>query len=119
MAKSSKNIIPTEQVLFNELSTLIEQSQQQVAAQANSTLTLLFWHIGNRINNEILQNKRADYGKQIVSTLSTQLKNKYGKNFEMRNVQRMMQFAEQFADNTIVVTLSRQLSWSHFTSSIN
>jgi predicted nuclease of restriction endonuclease-like (RecB) superfamily len=114
MAKSSKNIIPTEQVLFNELSNLIEQSQQQVAAQANSTLTLLFWHIGNRINNEILQNKRADYGKQIVSTLSTQLKNKYGKNFEMRNVQRMMQFAEQFDDNSIVVPLARQLSWSHF-----
>jgi predicted nuclease of restriction endonuclease-like (RecB) superfamily len=114
MAKSSKNIIPTEQVLFNELSTLIEQSQQQVAAQANSTLTLLFWHIGNRINKEILQNKRADYGKQIVSTLSTQLKNKYGKNFEMRNVQRMMQFAEQFDDNSIVVPLARQLSWSHF-----
>jgi DUF1016 N-terminal domain len=115
----NKNIIPTEQVLFNELSTLIEQSQQQVAAQANSTLTLLFWHIGNRINNEILQNKRADYGKQIVPTLSAQLENKYGRNFTEKNVRRMIKFAEQFADNAIVVTLSRQLSWSHFTSSIN
>jgi predicted nuclease of restriction endonuclease-like (RecB) superfamily len=114
MAKALKNIIPTEQVLFNELSTLIEQSQQQVAAQANSTLTLLFWHIGNRINNEILQNKRADYGKQIVSTLSTQLENKYGRNFTEKNVRRMIQFAEQFSENSIVVTLSRQLSWSHF-----
>lgn len=76
MAKASKNLILTEQILFNELSTLIEQSQQQVTAQANSTLTLLFWHIGNRINTEILKNKRADYGKQIVSTLSTQLENK-------------------------------------------
>jgi predicted nuclease of restriction endonuclease-like (RecB) superfamily len=114
MAKSTKNIIPTEQVLFNELSTLIEQSQQQVAAQANSTLTLLFWHIGNRINNEILQNKRADYGKQIVPTLSAQLENKYGRNFTEKNVRRMIKFAEQFADNAIVITLSRQLSWSHF-----
>jgi predicted nuclease of restriction endonuclease-like (RecB) superfamily len=114
MAKAIKNTIPTEQVLFNELSTLIEQSQQQVAAQANSTLTLLFWHIGNRINNEILQNKRADYGKQIVPTLSAQLKNKYGRNFTEKNVRRMIQFAEQFSDNSIVVTLSRQLSWSHF-----
>jgi predicted nuclease of restriction endonuclease-like (RecB) superfamily len=114
MAKKIKNIIPTEQVLFNELSALIEQSQQQVVAQANSTLTLLFWHIGNRINNEILQNKRADYGKQIVSTLSTQLENKYGRNFTEKNVRRMIQFAEQFSENSIVVTLSRQLSWSHF-----
>jgi hypothetical protein len=73
MAKVSKNLIPFEQVLFNELSILIEKSQKQVAAQANSTLTLLFWHVGNRINTEILKNKRADYGKQIVPTLSAQL----------------------------------------------
>jgi predicted nuclease of restriction endonuclease-like (RecB) superfamily len=115
MAKQKPNSIklPDEQLL-QDLSALIEQSQQQMVAQANSTLTLLFWHIGNRINKEILQNKRADYGKQIVSTLSTQLKNKYGRNFELRNVQRMMQFAEQFKDSAIVVPLARQLSWSHF-----
>ena len=71
MAKTIKN---TEQQLLIELSQLIEQSQQQVVAQANSTLTLLFWHIGSRINQNILQNKRADYAKSIVSTLSTQLK---------------------------------------------
>ena len=33
--------------LFNEISQLIEQSQQQLNTQANSTLTMLFWHIGN------------------------------------------------------------------------
>lgn len=68
-----KNIIASEQSLFNELSQLIEQSQQQVVAQVNSALTLLFWNIGDRINQNILQNKRADYGKQIVVTLSRQL----------------------------------------------
>ncbi len=116
MAKANNNtsIIAPEQALLTELSQLIEQSQQQVVSQANSTLTMLFWHIGNRINKEILQNKRADYGKQIVSTLSTQLKDKYGKNFELGNLRRMLQFAEQFPDTSIVVTLSRQLSWSHF-----
>jgi predicted nuclease of restriction endonuclease-like (RecB) superfamily len=111
---SKKIANQAEQVLVTELSLLIEQSQHQVVAQANSTLTLLFWQVGKRINEDILQNKRADYGKQIVSTLSTQLKNKYGKNFELRNIQRMMQFAEQFPDLQIVATLSRQLSWSHF-----
>ena len=81
MAKNNTITEATEKALFNDLSQLIEQSQQQVVAQANSTLTLLFWHIGNRINKEILQNKRADYGKRIVPTLSAQLENKYGKNF--------------------------------------
>ena len=112
---SKKIAQQAEQVLVTELSLLIEQSQQQVVAQANSTLTLLFWQVGKRINEDILQNKRADYGKQIVSTLSAQLKEKYGRNFELGNLRRMMQFAEQFPDLQIVVPLARQLSWSHFT----
>jgi hypothetical protein len=71
MAKSKiNNIVISENDLIKELSQLIEQSQQQFIAQANSNLTVLFWHIGNRINENILQNKRADYGKQIVVTLS-------------------------------------------------
>jgi predicted nuclease of restriction endonuclease-like (RecB) superfamily len=113
MAKE-KNSISAEQSLFNELSLLIEQSQQQVVTHANSTLTMLFWHIGNRINKEILKNKRAEYAKQIVSTLSTQLKAQYGRNFEIRNLRRMMQFAEQFTNIEVILPLSKQLSWSHF-----
>ncbi len=105
--------ISVEQALFNELSQLIEQSQLQVVAQVNSAVTMLFWHIGHRVNQNILQNKRADYGKQIVVTLSRELTEKYGRNFEEKNLRRMLQFAEQFSDEQIVVTLSRQLSWSH------
>ena len=115
MAKlKTKNIVISEQGLLQELSQLIEQSQKQIISQANSNLTLLFWHIGNRINEDILKNKRADYGKQIVVTMSRELTKKYGRNFEEKNLRRMLQFAEQFSDKSIVVTLSRQLSWSHF-----
>ncbi len=113
MGKEIIKVTP-EQTLLTELSQLIEQSQHQVIANANSTLTMLFWHIGNRINKEILQNKRADYGKQIVATVSAQLENKYGRNFELGNLRRMLQFADQFSDIQIVVPLARQLSWSHF-----
>lgn len=115
MSKIKNNIVKnTEQQLFNELSILIEQSQQHVFVQTNSTLTLLFWHIGRRINDTVILNKRAEYGKQIVVTLSRQLSLKYGRNFEEKNLRRMLQFAEQFNDKEIVVTLSRHLSWSHF-----
>ncbi|HTF27227.1 MAG TPA: PDDEXK nuclease domain-containing protein [Flavitalea sp.] len=72
MAKR-KSDVSEEQALFNELSQLIEQSQLQVVGQVNSALTMLFWYIGYRVNQNILQNKRADYGKQIVVTLSRQL----------------------------------------------
>lgn len=109
-----KDIGTAEQALFTELSLLIEKSRFQLIAKVNSSLTMLFWHIGNRINNEILQHKRADYGKQIVVTLSRQLSKKYGRNFEEKNLRRMLQFAEQFTEEQNVVTLSRHLSWSHF-----
>lgn len=110
----SANKAFSDTTLFVELSQLIEQSRHQVANYANSTLTILFWHIGKRINEEVLCNQRADYGKQIVSTVSTQLEKKYGGNFAERNVRRMMQFAEQFYELQIIVPLARQLSWSHF-----
>ena len=100
--------------LLSDISLLIEQSKRQIASQANSTLTLLFWQIGKRINDEILLHKQAEYGKQILSTLSTKLKSQYGRNFEERNLRRMIQFSEIFSDYSIVVPLARQLSWSHF-----
>lgn len=100
--------------LFNDLRHLIEQSKQRVAVQANSMLVLLFWQVGARINQEILNNKRAEYAKQIVPNLAEKLKEQFGNNFEEKNLRRMLQFAEQFPDMEIVVTLSRQLSWSHF-----
>ena len=101
--------------LYNEISEMIEKSRRVIYAQANSTTVLLFWKIGLLINNDILENKRADYGKKIVSALATQLRKKYGSSFEVRNLRRMMQFAEQFLDFEIVSALPTQLSWSHYT----
>ncbi|MEN2398755.1 PDDEXK nuclease domain-containing protein [Flavobacterium sp. MC2016-06] len=114
MGDKTNNLAIIEIDLINELSQLVEQSQQQVIVQNNAALTLLFWQIGYRVNETILQNKRGEYGKQIVQILSVQLESKYGRNFEVKNLRRMMQFADQFTDKEIVVTLSRQLSWSHF-----
>ena len=99
--------------LYADLSILIENGQKQLTFYANSTLILVFWQVGKRINEDILQNKRAEYGKQIVPILSAQLEMAYGKNFTEKNVRRMLQFAEQFPDFEIVVPVARQLSWSH------
>ena len=98
--------------LFDEISVLIEQSRRAIYAHASSATVYLFWQIGRRINSDILDNKRADYGKKIVSTLSTQLTGKYGRSFETRNLRRMMQFAEQFPDFEIVSPLATQLNWA-------
>lgn len=75
---------------------------------------MLYWRIGRRINDEVLQGERAEYGKQIVATLSQQLTEEYGSGFSYSALTRMMKFAEVFPDPEIVATLSQQLSWSHF-----
>jgi predicted nuclease of restriction endonuclease-like (RecB) superfamily len=112
MSKTIKKV--SGQTLFNDLSTLIERSKNFVIVQANSVMTMLFWNVGKRINDDVLQNKRADYGKQIVATLAQQLSEKYGRNFERTNLTRMMKFAELFPELEIVAPLAQQLSWSHF-----
>jgi predicted nuclease of restriction endonuclease-like (RecB) superfamily len=113
LMKNIKQTIP-EETLFMELSLLIEKSKQKVVSQVKSTLNLLFWQIGKRINEEILHSKRAEYGAQIVSNLAERLSAQFGRSFEVKNLRRMMQFAAQFPNRKIVVTLSRQLSWSQF-----
>jgi predicted nuclease of restriction endonuclease-like (RecB) superfamily len=86
-----------------------------VAATANYELTMMYWHIGERINRDVLGNERAEYGKQIVSQVATQLQAEYGeKGFEPRNIRRMMQFAQEFSDLEIVSQIATKLSWSHF-----
>jgi len=93
----------------------IPNPRRHVAATANYALTTMYWHIGERINREVLGNERAEYGKQIVSTVSTQLQTEYGKKgFELRNIWRMMQFAQTFPDFQIVSPLVSKLSWTHF-----
>ena len=61
-----------------------------------------------------MKEKRADYGKEIVATLSQELTKEYGNGFSYSALTRMVRFAEIFPDTQIVATLSRQLSWSHF-----
>jgi len=104
----------TDEVLFDEIRSLIEQTRSRVASTVNSALVLMNWHIGKRINDEILKNKRAEYGEQIVASLSHQLTAEYGKGFTRTNLIRMRVFAEIFPDLEISASLSHQLSWSHF-----
>lgn len=109
-----KKEVTLQESLITDLRTLINEARNKVALIVNTEITLLYWHIGKRINEEVLENQRAEYGKQIVSTLSTQLTEEYGKGFNEKNLRRMMQFAELFPDFQIVAPLARQLSWSHF-----
>ena len=106
--------ITKETQLFSEIKSIIDSAKKDLAVQVNSTMSALYWEIGNRINQDLLKEKRAEYGKQIVPQLAKQLQTEYGSNsFSEKNLRRMMQFASVFPDRKIVVSLIRQFSWTH------
>jgi predicted nuclease of restriction endonuclease-like (RecB) superfamily len=104
--------------LMGDIRELIESSKSRFAEAANAALVTLYWNVGKRIKTDILGNERAQYGREIVSALSGQLVAEYGKGFSEKNLRRMIQFAEVFSDQEIVVSLTRQLSWTHFVALI-
>ncbi len=111
---TSKNeFLPPEKLLASEIKELIEQSRQQVAVAVNSGMSMLYWQIGKRINEEVLQKQRAEYGKEIVVSLSRQLSAEYGKGWGEKHLRHCLRIAETIPEFEIVSTLWRQLSWSH------
>ncbi len=110
--------VSKENKLFLDVKVLIENSKKDVAIKVNQTMSLLYWSIGKSIDENILENKRADYGKEIISSLGKQLNKEYGKGFSKRNLLNMLRFYKIFQDKEIVHSLSAQLSWTHFKSLI-
>ena len=92
-------------------------AREQVARAVDSGLVTLYWHIGRRIRQDILKEKRAEYGAEIVATLSRQLEAEFGRGFSEKSLRHMLRFAEAFPDERIVSALRRQLGWTHFKSS--
>ncbi|MBK9247844.1 MAG: hypothetical protein IPM69_06955 [Ignavibacteria bacterium] len=103
----SKNTIENTG-LFSAIRHLIETSKHNVAVSVNAEMTLLYWNIGKRINDEILHNKRADYGKEIVVSLTRQLNEEFGTGWSDKQLRHCLRFAETFKDEVIVSALRRQ-----------
>lgn len=82
--------------LLDDVRALIRQTRAGVAQAVNSALALLYWQVGHRIRTEILKQKRAEYGQEILPTLSAKLTPEHGNGFSERNLARMVRFAEVF-----------------------
>ena len=109
-AKPARRVAP----LLADVRGLILAAREQVARAVDSGLVTLYWHIGRRVHQDILKEKRAEYGAKIVSALGTQLSREFGRGFNEKGLRRMVQFAEVFPNEQIVAALRRQLGWTHF-----
>lgn len=110
----SKEVDRVQDDLFVDVRQLIDEARANVSRTVHSELSSLYWQIGKRIKQDILENKRAAYGQQIISTLSRQLTEEYGGGWSSKQLQHYIKFFDRFPEIKIVSTLSRQLSWSHF-----
>ena len=106
-------LTPASTPLLADVSLMINGARQRVASAVNAALTQLYWHIGNRINIELLKGERAVYGKQVVLELAQQLTTEFGKGWSERQLRYCLRVADAFPDEQILHTLCSQLSWSH------
>ncbi len=103
----------SSQVLYKDISRLIEEVKQKVANTVNTELSMLYWSIGKKIQIEILKLEKAEYGESTITNLSLQLTKTYGRGWSEKQLRHCLRSAETFRDEEKFYTLCRQLSWSH------
>jgi predicted nuclease of restriction endonuclease-like (RecB) superfamily len=114
-ARSALVPVPTKsRALLTDLRQLIRSARASVARAVDAGLVALTWQVGHRIRQDILKNRRAEYGERILQTLSAKLTDEFGRGYSPRNLANMVRFAEVFPDPNILQALSAKLGWSHF-----
>ena len=103
----------TKKGVYSEIRELIASARQRVAVSVNAELTMLYWNVGKRINAEVLGNKRAAYGKQLIEGLATRLCGEFGPGWNVKTLRHCLRAAETFTEEEIVSAVRRQLSWTH------
>lgn len=109
----TNTLTPLQPDLLTELRQLIDSARRRVAVAVNAELTLLYWHVGERIHREILGGQRAGYGDEVVAALARQLSAEYGRGWSARQLRLCIRFAQAYPEVQIVHTLCAKLSWSH------
>ena len=105
-----------ESLLYNDICFLIENTRQRLATTANIEACVMHWQIGRRIKEDVLYNKRAEYGKQILGNLAIALTEKYGKGWSVYKLQHCVRAAYTFSEDEIVYAARTQLTWTHLRS---
>ncbi len=116
MAKQNLKIYDGSQDLFLDLCSIIDNTRSRVAVYVNSEVCLTNWHIGKRIKEDVLFNQRAEYGKQVLKTLSAKLTERYGRGWGFQTLQHCVRAAYTFSEEEIVYAVRRQFSWTHLRS---
>lgn len=102
--------------LYNDVCQIIEGTRNRLAVTVNAEVCWLNWHIGKRIKEDVIYNKRADYRKEIIKQLAVKLTERYGKGWSFYKLQHCVRSAYTFAEDEIVYAVRTQLTWTHLRS---
>jgi predicted nuclease of restriction endonuclease-like (RecB) superfamily len=108
--------VATKDELFGDVCRIIDKGRHKLATTANAGICLLYWQVGSRIKTEILKDKRAAYGKQVIKKLSDDLNEKYSRGWGFQTLQHCVRSANIFTEKEIVYAVRTQLTWSHLRS---
>jgi predicted nuclease of restriction endonuclease-like (RecB) superfamily len=103
-------------LLYNDVCQIIDDTRSRLATAINAEVCMLHWNIGKRIKEDVLYNKRAEYGKEIVKSLSAKLTERYGKGWSFYKLQHCVRSAYTFSEDEIVYAVRTQLTWTHLRS---
>ena len=105
-------MIETNCKMIEEIKEVIVNSRQKVIYEVNNTMLIAYWNVGRIIvENEQNGNIKAEYGKQTLKELSSELRNLLGNGFSVSNLFNMRKFYITYPK---LQTLSGKLSWSHY-----
>ena len=100
--------------IYQEIHDLLHKARQNIISNVNYTMTKTYFLIGKRIVEEEQDgNKRAEYGKKLMKTLSEKLTKEFGRGFSQRNLEQMRIFYLRYSISQ-TVSAEFKLSWSHY-----
>ncbi len=102
--------------LYRDVCQIIDNTRHRLATTVNTEICLLHWAIGKRIKEDILDNKRAEYGKEVIKNLSVKLTEHYGKGWSFYKLQHCVRSAYTFTEDEIMYAVRTQLTWTHLRS---
>ena len=91
---------------------IIDDTRNRIAVYVNSEVCHTNWLVGKRIKEDVLYNQRAEYGKQVIKTLSVKLTERYGKGWGVSTLQHCVRAAYTFTEEEILYAVRRQFSWT-------
>lgn len=96
--RMDKIIVPQSEHLFQDACVIIEQARSMAFKAVNDTLIKRNWLLGMRIQHEVLKDKRAEYGEQVIKSLAKELSQRYGEGFTKTNLYNYVSFYQSWPE---------------------